>query len=123
MFHPVSGFPGETQKRLLDVVLDFTFRVVDDHSIRVFMSLHNSMNCLGKVDICHGRFQIVHVVENFRILTNSSLLHDLDERIDHENKEQWREGIALDDAVCEADLAHVLFSSQMRGGSSSLTSR
>ena len=44
--------------------------------------------------------------KNFHILTNSPV-EDLDQRVEHEHKEQWREVISPDYAIREADFINL----------------
>ena len=64
------------------------------------------MDSLGCLNICHRHLQVVHEVEEFSAVPN--FLQNLDEGVDHQDKHQWREGIALDDAILQADITDLL---------------
>ena len=81
--------------------------LVDNQTNIVYVSLRGLVVFFRRFNVSHGSLQIVHVEEHFGVITNI-ILHDLDEGVNHQDKQQWREGITLDDAVCQADLPNML---------------
>ena len=98
----VGGCPGETREGSFKIELDGALLGVDHHPTAA-AHLFTISWTVRAVSMSHGHFQIVHGAENFRSFANSCL-HDLDERVDHQDEQERREGIAFDDAVREADL-------------------
>ena len=59
------------------------------------------------MDGCHERFQDVNRAEDLGFIANACL-HHLDERINHQDELEMREGIALDDAILKSNFTDLL---------------
>ena len=64
------------------------------------------MDGLGNLDVCHRRFQVVHIQEDFHVFSKERL-HDLSRRADHQNKQKRVEAISLDDVILESNFNNI----------------
>ena len=70
--------------------------------------LLNHVNVMPHSSAINRRLQVVHVVEDF-CLNQELPLQCLDERVDHQDKQERGECISLGDAFCESDFSSSFF--------------